>query len=642
LLNAGRTVSYIPPVVSRSGNQNGDLTALTAEMAAGEVDVLLVVGGNPAYAAPGDLAFATALQNVPLSAHLSLYFDETSALCDWHLPHTHPLEAWGDARAYDGTATVIQPLIQPFYANRSPHQLLALVQAIAENPQPNPPFILPDPLGLLQETWAAYFAEARTDGPLAAEGVPLNDFDSFWRVALHTGVVPGTTFTPLPPAEVDARAVTRAVAAGAGTFEPELVAVFRPDPNIWDGRFANNAWLQELPKPFTKLTWDNAALIGPALAERLGLETEEVIRLRVTFPLGDDADVLAPVFVLPGQADGCITLHLGYGRDVTGSIGEGRGFNAYTVRPALAPWHAPLSALEKAGERYELATTQNHHTRAGRNLVRAATVAAFRENPTFPEAIDGPAGGGEELPSLYPEYVYDGYAWGMSINLNTCIGCQACVVACQAENNIAVVGKEGVAEGREMHWLRVDDYFAGDLDNPRVYHQPVPCMHCEKAPCEPVCPVAATTHSAEGLNEMTYNRCIGTRYCSNNCPYKVRRFNFFDYAADNDLINLMYNPDVTVRSRGVMEKCTYCVQRINRARSGASREGRTIGDGELQTACQEACPANAIVFGNINDPDALVTRLKAQPHDYALLAHLGTRPRTTYLAKLINVNEELP
>ncbi len=411
----------------------------------------------------------------------------------------------------------------------------------------------------------------------------------------------------------------------------------RPDHSLWDGRFANNAWLQELPRPITKITWGNAALVSPALAEELELVQGDVVRLQMAGAGGEPRELLAPVFVLPGQAARCVTVHAGYGREVAGSVGQQVGVGIFDTLAAGDVWTAPITHIEKTGERVRLATTQNHHSMEGRDLVRVATLGEFRDDRTLGHGADD-----EPPPSFYPEFTYDGYAWGMSINLNTCIGCQACVVACQAENNIPVVGREEVINGREMHWLRVDDYFAGDdLDAPRVFHQPVPCMHCEKAPCEPVCPVAATTHSAEGLNEMTYSRCIGTRYCSNNCPYKVRRFNFLDYATDDELISLAYNPDVTVRERGVMEKCTYCVQRIQEARSTARDEGRAIADGDVQTACQEACPAGAIVFGDINDPQAQVSQRKALPHDYALLAELGTQPRTTYLARLINVNEEI-
>ncbi|HEX6304680.1 MAG TPA: 4Fe-4S dicluster domain-containing protein, partial [Anaerolineales bacterium] len=383
------------------------------------------------------------------------------------------------------------------------------------------------------------------------------------------------------------------------------------------------------PRPMTKLTWDNAVLISPSTALRLGLANEEVVNLRF-----QDFEVAAPVWIMPGQPDNSVTVNLGYGRQRGGRLIEGVGFNANAIRTTQAFWFGQGLEIQKTGGRYALATTQHHQSMEGRDFVRVADIREFADNPDLFHTEDE-----GESASLYPEYEYDGHAWGMSINLNTCIGCNACVIACQAENNIPVVGKEQVQDGHEMHWLRIDRYFKGDLDNPEVLFQAVPCMHCEKAPCEPVCPVEATVHDEEGLNEMIYNRCVGTRYCSNNCPYKVRRFNFLQYA-DQDTIPLkmMRNPDVSVRSRGVMEKCTYCVQRINTTRIQAEVEGRPLEDGEVKTACQQACPTKAIVFGDINDPSSQVTQLKQQPHNYALLAELNTQPRTTYLAKLRNPN----
>ena len=605
--SVGQSVRFVEPVPAGEGatGQTASLRELTEAMQDGDVDVLLILGGNPAYTAPAGVDFADALADVGFSAHLSLYEDETSVLCDWHLPQTHTLESWGDARAYNGEATIIQPLVEPLYAGRSAHHLLAAV---------------------LQSDARASYDIVRAHWQ-EQSGLQPTQFDRFWRHALRDGLVPET-----------ARAPVDVTLSAELAFPPEheaddaLVALFRPDPGVWDGRFSNNAWLQELPRPFTKLTWDNAALVAPALAEEMGLSNGDVVRLRL-----EGRELSAPVWILPGQADGCLTLHLGYGRQRSGRVGDDVGFDAYRLRPAGAPWQAAGVQVERTGTTHPLASTQNHFAMEGRGLVRVGTLSTFREEPGFAHEGEG------DHPSLYPEWEYDGYAWGMSIDLNACIGCNACVVACQAENNIPVVGREGVKDGREMHWIRVDGYFQGtDLDAPRMLHQPVPCMHCEKAPCEPVCPVAATTHSAEGLNEMTYNRCVGTRYCSNNCPYKVRRFNFFDYTQpDAPVQELLFNPDVTVRSRGVMEKCTYCVQRINAARSRAVQEDRAIRDGEIQTACQQACPAAAIVFGDISDPETAVARRRAQPRDYSLLAETGTRPRTTYLAKLMNPNEEI-
>jgi molybdopterin-containing oxidoreductase family iron-sulfur binding subunit len=410
--------------------------------------------------------------------------------------------------------------------------------------------------------------------------------------------------------------------------------VFRPDPTVYDGRFANNAWLQELPKSLTKLTWDNAALIAPATAERLQLISGDLVDLKQ-----GGRTLRIPVWIAPGHAPDCLTLHLGYGRKRAGRAGNGTGFDVNVLRTIAAPDILQGVELMKTGNRYELACTQDHWSLEGRNLVRVGTRADFEKDPRFAHGMEHVPLTGE---SMYPDFKYEGYAWGMTIDQNVCTGCNACVVACQAENNVPVVGKAQVLNGREMHWLRVDRYYTGDIGNPDTYHQPMPCQQCEIAPCEMVCPVAATVHSDEGLNDMVYNRCVGTRYCSNNCPYKVRRFNFLLYQDwDTPSLKLMRNPDVTVRSRGVMEKCTYCVQRINQARAAATVEGREIRDGEILTACQSACPTEAIVFGNINDPASRVAKIKASPLNYALLAELNTRPRTTYLAIVRNPNLEL-
>ena len=448
---------------------------------------------------------------------------------------------------------------------------------------------------------------------------------------MHDGVVTGTA---LPPRAVTLARDFAARLPAAAREEKGLEIVFRADPSVYDGRFANNGWLQELPKAQTRLTWDNPCLVSPATAERLGLGNADVVELRYA-----GRTVRAPVWISPGHADDSVTVFLGYGRERAGRVGTGAGYNAYALRTTAAPWFGAGLEVRKTGERYPLACTQEHHSMEGRQLVRAATLEEFRHNPEFAHEM------GEQPPpglTLYPERQYTGYAWGMAIDLNACTGCNACMVACQAENNVPIVGKEQVARGREMHWLRIDRYYQGGLENPEVYHQPVPCMHCENAPCEVVCPVAATVHSDEGLNDMVYNRCVGTRYCSNNCPYKVRRFNFLQYVdEETPSLKLLRNPDVTVRSRGVMEKCTYCVQRINAARITAEKESREIRDGEIVTACQAVCPAGAIIFGNINDPKSRVAQLKAEPRNYGLLAELNTRPRTTYLAKLRNPNPEL-
>ncbi len=472
-------------------------------------------------------------------------------------------------------------------------------------------------------------------------GVP-EDFEGFWQTALHDGLIADTA---LPPKQVTLRGeglqskippspLSKGGIEGGFRNPQFLEVVFKPDPTIFDGRFANNGWLQELPKPLTKLTWDNAALISPATAERLGLANEEVVELRYQGRV-----VRAPIWMLPGHADDSVTVHLGYGRTRSGRVGTGAGFNAYAIRASDALWFGLGLEIRKTGARYPLSSTQHHHSMEGRNLVRSGTIDHYREHPHFVHEMEHESA--PEL-TLYPPHKYEGYAWGMAIDLNTCIGCNACVVACQAENNIPIVGKKEVGRGREMHWIRIDRYYKGELDNPETYHQPVLCMHCENAPCEVVCPVGATVHSDEGLNEMTYNRCVGTRYCSNNCPYKVRRFNFLQYVdKDTPSLKLLRNPNVTVRKRGVMEKCTYCVQRINVARIEAKKEDREIRDGDVVTACQAACPTEAIVFGDINEPHSHVSRLKADVLNYGLLAELNTHPRTTYLAKLRNPNPEI-
>jgi molybdopterin-containing oxidoreductase family iron-sulfur binding subunit len=608
--NAGSTVTYHAPAAARPVNQTAALGELARAMEAGAVETLLILGGNPAYTAPADMPFRQLVQGVPLSVHLSEYVDETSAVATWHVPQAHTLESWGDARAFDGTASLIQPLIAPLHGGLTAHEFLA--RAFGESAATGYDLV------------RAYWQEA--DGG--------EDFESFWRAALHDGVISGSA----PPAQTAALAAGWAEAAAAALGSaprPEgLELIFRADASVHDGRLANNAWLQELPRPITTLTWDNAALLAPATAERLGTTTGGIVELR----FGGRA-LRVPALAVPGHAPETVTLHLGYGRTEAGRVGSGVGANAYALRLANAPWSASGVDVSVTGETQPLALVQNHHLLEGRDLLRHGTLAEFAEHPEFA------AGTHHGLQaSLYPEYAHTGQRWGMTIDLSTCTGCQACVIACQAENNIPVVGKEEVARGREMHWLRVDSYFSGEPANPQTFFQPVPCMHCEKAPCEPVCPVAATVHSSEGLNDMVYNRCVGTRYCSNNCPYKVRRFNFFDYPKEfvsDPQLKLLQNPDVSVRSRGVMEKCTYCVQRIRAAQSAATREGRPVGPNEVVTACQGACPADAIVFGDLNQPESVAAQRAADPRNYALLGELGSQPRTTYLAALRNPNPTL-
>jgi Fe-S-cluster-containing dehydrogenase component len=603
----GVTVHVLAAMRSdRDSRCAGDLNALTQALTAGEIRALVIAGANPVYTAPTDLAFAAALAKAKWRVHLGSHVDETAVHCDWHLPESHFLETWGDLRAFDGTATIQQPLIAPLYATRSE---IELVHFLGEPPSR-------DGYDLVRETW-----QTRSG---AGAG-----FDARWTEWLNSGIVGTAESAAARPAKSAELPVLRE--------EPErAIVLLRPDPTIRDGRWSNNGWLQELPKPITNLVWDNAALVSAEFAASHQLAASDVVRLRT--PTGD---IAAPIWITPGQATDCITLHLGYGRTHAGGVGNGHGVDAYRIRSAASPWCTDVTAIEKIGHG-ELVSTQHHFRMEGRDIVRVRPVAELSGRADAAGPLPEERRYADQ-PSLYPEWRYPDYRWAMSIDLATCIGCSACVIACQAENNIPVVGKEQVARGREMHWIRVDRYFAGDLANPQILHQPVPCMQCENAPCELVCPVAATVHSSEGLNDMVYNRCIGTRYCSNNCPYKVRRFNFLDFRAPADSpVSLQKNPGVSVRDRGVMEKCTYCVQRINAARINAEKEMRRIRDGEVRTACQQACPVDAIVFGDLSDPTSAVGRRKREPTNYTLLEELNTRPRTTYLAKTINPRKNEP
>ena len=604
--NVGTTVKYRPPVVARPIDQRGSLAELTTAMTQGEVDTLVMLGANPVYNAPGHLEFVDALSKVRLRVHLSEYYDETSFLCDWHIPQAHCLESWGDARAFDGRATIQQPLIAPLYGGKTPQELVAVLQNLAGHTS----------LEVVQEFWKERLGE---DG-----------FDRTWRRALHDGLVEEPPTEEPADDDADPSRVEEAVAIALaeGQFEIE----FRPDPSVWDGRYANNAWLQELPKPLTKLTWDNVAAVSPATAEKLGLANGDVVEITV-----EKRSLRAPVWVTPGQPAQCISLTMGYGRTRAGSIGTGIGYNVQAIRPDTDAWFA-AGTVRKTGDTHRLATTQDHHDMMGRDIVRVATAERLKHHE------EPHAAGHHELLSLYPEEdTSQGNQWAMVINQTACIGCNACVIACQAENNIPVVGKDQVLVGREMHWLRIDRYYHGDLDDPETYFQPMACVHCEKAPCEVVCPVAATVHDHEGTSNMIYNRCVGTRYCSNNCPYKVRRFNFLQYTdEETESLKLMRNPDVTVRSRGVMEKCSYCIQRLDLARIAAKKEGRLVEEGEVMTACQQACPTSAIAFGNLNSKESAVRELKKSPLNYGVLAELNTQPRTTYLTRVVNPHPDLP
>ena len=609
--NVGKTVFYTDPVDANPVNQTESLKELVADMRGGKVDMLVILGGNPAYDAPADFGFAEVLKGgtVPLRIHHGLYQDETAELCQWHVNEAHYLESWGDARAYDGTVSIVQPLIAPLYGGRS---AVEFVGTLAGGSDVNG-----------HEQVQAYWKKQHTGA----------DFETFWRKSLHDGWVEGTTFAPK---QLAAKTSTLPTAAAPA---PGIEINFRRDPSIYDGRFANNGWLQELPKPMSKLTWDSAVLVSPQTAQQLSLASKDLVELEL-----NGKTVKAPVWIQAGHADNSVTVSLGYGRWRSGRAGTGAGFNMYALRYSATPWFTTGAVIRNTGAKYVLASTQGYQTMetqdgGDRPLVRTTNLEQYRKEPKFAQEDEPP----KEL-TLYPGYDYkkEPYAWGMTIDLNACVGCNNCIIACQSENNIPIVGKEQVNRGRHMHWLRVDAYYQGDRENPKAYFQPVPCMQCENAPCELVCPVGATVHSSEGLNDMVYNRCVGTRYCSNNCPYKVRRFNFLLFQDwETPQYKMMRNPDVTVRSRGVMEKCTYCVQRINHKRIDAEREDRLIAEGELETACQQSCPADAIVFGNINDPSSRVSKLKAGSRNYGLLADLNTRPRTTYLAEIRNPNPEL-
>lgn len=610
--NLGKTVALTAPIYGGGDNYAASITELSQAITAGKVQTLLILDVNAVYSAPAELDFAAKLMAVPLRVHWGSYVDETAFLCSYHVPASHSLEAWGDARAWDTSAIVQQPLIAPLYKSKS---LLEMLAALSFKPTQGGQ-------ELVRETWKH-----------------LSDAD--WQIALHDGWVKDSA---LPPSQPSLQAPQLSLNAAEGTE-----VIFRADETIFDGRYANNGWLQELSRPMTKLTWDNTIMVSRKTANALGitlgrltpddvmeydLDEAELVELSV-----GDRKVVGPLLVMPGQADDTITVHLGYGRERAGVVGDGAGFSATPIRTAAGFWAAGGAQLRRTGGTMRLAVTQGHHNMEGRNFARSVKVGDYKKDH---EIFHAGAHHASER-SLYPAMPLDEkVGWGMAIDLNACIGCSACTIACQAENNIPVVGKEEVLRSREMAWIRVDRYFEGDKDQPEVRFQPVTCMQCENAACEVVCPANATSHHPEGLNDMAYNRCIGTKYCQNNCAYKVRRFNFFPYAmTDNTTSWLQHNPDVTVRSRGVMEKCTYCVQRINYGRTEAKKAGKEIADGAIQTACEVACPTQAITFGNIRDKSSKVSQAKAEHRNYTLLDELNNAPRTSYLGHLRNPNPEL-
>jgi len=655
-LNANsKAVTYTEPVVPLPSEQTADLKALVADMNAGKVQWLVMLGVNPLYNAPVDLDFLAGFNMVPNSVHLGSHVDETGFFSTWHIPKAHYLESWTDARACDGTISIIQPMIDPLYSGKSAHDILQT---------------------LLDPSVSAYDAVVAN-----AKTYLTGDFPTAWRKALHDGWVANTAFTPKTLGAP--KGAPPAVSYPGGGIEIS----FKPDPSLYDGRYANNGWLQELPKQVTNMSWDNAALMSMELMGKLGIEENEAIELDL-----NGRSVIVPVLMVPGHPNDAVTVHLGLGRRAdAGRVGGGVGFNAYALRTADQPLAAAGLTINRSKGTYDLCVTKVHnmehrgayaqrdlerplsdkdgayslagHEAMERSIIRYATYAEAIKDPEY--AHTGASGTlvnkvgynpqGEAVPheeSFFPDaWRYDHKdestkklqnKWGMSIDLNSCTGCNACIVGCYAENNIAVVGREQVKIGRIMQWLRIDTYFEGDLNSPRAHFQPMLCQHCESAGCEQVCPVGATVHTPEGINTMVYNRCVGTRYCSNNCPYKVRRFNFLLYSDyDTESLKFQRNPDVSVRSRGVMEKCSYCIQRIEAVKIDADKNNRAIADGEILTACQQACPTGAIVFGNLNDPAAKVTQRKAEERDYQVLADLNYRPRTSYTAGVINPNAEL-
>jgi molybdopterin-containing oxidoreductase family iron-sulfur binding subunit len=669
----GKTVVYTDTVNPMPSEQVADFKSLVGDMNAGKVQWLVMLGTNPMYSAPVDFEFAAAFEKVPNTVHLGSHVDETGSISVWHINKSHYLESWSDARTYDGTISIIQPMIAPMYGGHSAHDVLA---ALLDNPQAS--------------AYDAVVANAKT--------YIKGDFAAGWRKALHDGWVDGTAFTGGKTAGGSAKSVVAAAAATAGITASAPVSSggleisFRADPSLYDGRYANVGWLQELPKQITNLSWDNAALMSFNTMDSMKLEQSDAVEIDV-----NGRKVIAGALMVPGHPDGCITLHLGFGRRAeAGRVGAGVGVNAYLLRTSDAPTFAAGKMTKSDHETYDLCVTKVNftehrgafaqqdlnskqfdttgeyslpgHEAMERAIIRYATLEEVKKNPNFAHENEGDVKGAlvnkvgygpvGEKPgkdeSFFPNaWSYDhkdastGMAtlqnkWGMAIDLNSCIGCNACIVSCYAENNIPVVGREQVKIGRNMQWLRIDTYFEGDLHAPRAHFQPMACQHCENAGCEQVCPVGATVHSPEGLNTMVYNRCVGTRYCSNNCVYKVRKFNFLLYSDfDTESLKFGRNPDVTVRSRGVMEKCSYCVQRIEAAKIEADKENRPLKDGDVVTACQQACPASAISFGNLNDPNSDVSKRKAKERDYQVLADLNYRPRTTYTAGVINPNPEL-
>ncbi len=608
--NIGNTLDFYP-LTDQLVAQSGQLAEFTKACKAKQIDTVVMLGGNPVFDAPIDTDFENCIKSVKHSIHVSLYNDETSQTCEWHIPQAHFLESWGDAVTFDGYRSIVQPLILPLYNGHSELEVLNFIVNGLDDKG----------YDIVRKTWSGILSGSQ--------------FELQWDKVLHDGVYENN-LNPIS-VSVNKSSLQKSLSelsSKSHAADGALQLLFKVSPTIYDGRYANNGWMQELPHPMTKITWDNPLQISPVLAKSKRLKNGDMVNLSV-----HDKSVELPVWSVPGLEKNTLVVTLGYGRKATGRISKDVGVDVNPLRTLTAFNLALDVKLEKTGKSRSLANTQDHGSMEGRPLVREGNLEEYKANPEFAqEMVEHPP-----LKNLWKDHKYDtGYQWGMIIDLNKCTGCNTCVVACQSENNIPIVGKKQVGNGREMHWIRLDRYFSGDPENPKVVNQPVTCHHCENAPCEQVCPVAATVHDKEGLNLMTYNRCVGTRYCSNNCPYKVRRFNFFNYHKKmEDQDKLMQNPDVTVRSRGVMEKCTFCLQRINAAKHTAKKEGRTLAPNEVKTACQQACPADAISFGNILDPESKVSKLRDNPRAYAMLGELNNRPRLMYLAKVRNPNPEL-
>ncbi|MDB4942274.1 MAG: Molybdopterin oxidoreductase, iron-sulfur binding subunit [Labilithrix sp.] len=678
--NAGHTVNYYPVAEPAGVDPVASLKQLVDDMAKSAVGSLVILGGNPVYDAPADLHFGDRLRALGSSVHIASHFNETSEACRWHAPRTHELEAWGDLRSIDGTVAIQQPLIAPLFNGKSDIEVLAKLAGD----------IAPKGFDLVQATLR---------GSISSPGAMTRT----WAEGLRKGVLgpAAKPFGPMDARKGEVAAALTAAAKPAALSGDNLEVTFAACGKLFDGRHANNPLLLELPDTVNKITWDNVAAISKATAQALGVSNGDVIRLTRNGGAGTPVDIA--VWITPGQADNSLGVQLGWGRQKAGRYGDKRGFDVGGLRTTDAMWIVsgvkaaklgageldaiknklrnvgmaaaespvagrirPNDPFEVDTHAYKISQTQEHDTMEGRPVAIDATLDEYKKQaffPLFPDAerkdldqhgkvIDVRAAGSPDpaTPPLWDTVDYTkGHRWGMSIDLTSCTGCNSCVIACQVENNVPAVGKEMVWRGREMHWLRIDRYFVGlDTNDPQIVFQPVACVHCEEAPCENVCPVNATEHSPEGLNDMAYNRCIGTRYCANNCPYKVRRFNFLNYHTSGDTYDgvpevekMHYNPNVTVRMRGVMEKCTYCVQRIQEGKIKSKRTGVPLKDGDIVSACHQACPTNAIFFGDLNDPESRVAKLHDKDRSYRLLSELGTRPRTTYLGKIRNLNPEM-